>query len=177
LKYQFLTSLELQEIRRQSINQGHQGTSFFFPRASLFPPSRITDASDFLQPTPSVGHRFAPAHGGFDLTRGDKQGPIISTCASMSAESFSIVTAREFMVHTWCYYLGKPVLRCVGRFELDGNFKSGLVWKQLRPQGRLLTERRKSRSFMSAAMNDDYLAITVAGTNKLLIFAVGDNES
>jgi hypothetical protein len=95
----------------------------------------------------------------------------------MSAESFSIVTAREFMVHTWSYYLGKPVLRCVGRFELDGNFKSGLVWKQLRPQGRLLTERRKSRSFMSAAMNDDYLAITVAGTNKLLIFAVGDNES
>jgi hypothetical protein len=60
---------------------------------------------------------------------------------------------------------------------LDSNCKSGPVWKRLRPQGRLLTERRKSRSFMSAAMNDDYLAITVAGTNKLLIFAVGHNES
>ena len=95
----------------------------------------------------------------------------------MSAESFAIVTEREFMVHAWSHYLRRPVLKCVGRFELDGNFKSGPNWKRLRPQGRLLTERRKPRPFMSAAMNDDYLAITVAGTNKLLIFTIGDNDS
>lgn len=179
-KSQFLT-LELERIRSQSI---HQGTSYFLPtRPSEFPPTpitdvgEITDTSDFLQPSSSVGHRFALARGGFDLTQGGKQAAIISTCVSMSAESFAVVTEREFMVHTWSHCLRKPVLRCVGRFELDGNFKSGPIWKRLRPQGRLLTEKRRARPFMSAAMNDDYLAITVAGTNKVLIFAIGDNDS
>lgn len=99
---------------------------------------------------------------------------VVATSVSSSGETLAIVEETEYRV----YKTGArgPTIRpkCVGIFEENGTYRSGLDGPQARVHGHIMSDRKK-REFTCAAVSENLLALGASG-GTFLIFSIGDGE-
>jgi hypothetical protein len=101
---------------------------------------------------------------------------LVATCVSGSGKTIAMIRENEFLVYkagSGQQYSGKP--KYVGRFEANGNWKSGLDGTHLKTQGPIMTLTSRY-DFNCAAISDDFLAAGALGSNCLMIFSIAEAQ-
>lgn len=102
--------------------------------------------------------------------------PLVATCISPSGETLALVGKYEYWVYTLAGgYQASLKPKYKGKFESDGEFKSGLEIYDLKSQGRIMSDQRK-REFECAAISDNLLVIGASESGCLLFFSIGEGE-
>jgi hypothetical protein len=125
--------------------------------------ARFSPCPPIILLRPNCGHRSS------------KNPPkIAATCVSGTGDTVTIVEENEYRV----YGLSRNATirpKCVGLFEESGIYKSGLDELQARSHGHI-TDDKKKRDFICAAVSDNLLAAGCSG-GTFFLFSIGDAEA
>lgn len=99
---------------------------------------------------------------------------VVATSVSSSGETLAIVEKNEYRVYKTGARGPSIKPKCVGLFEENGRYLSGLDRPQARVHGHITQDRRK-RDFICAAVSDNLLAVG-ASSGTFLLFCIGDGE-